>query len=464
MGITRVEVIGEETTAPVAADPGNKVIFAFRHPSADDPPIMYSVLQGLFRRRTGLAKKNGPAESAGSPRYPVFLYGRDVPIWGGPVVAWLLPRIGGISVFHEQVQRESLDAVYRLFRESPQPVALAPEAQVTYHNYRVAQTQRGTARLAMEATRAPGTTHDASHRQAAPNEEARTGDNERSRDVRIVPVGLEYRYSDGKHRRFRKLLDRGLRLVAPPGATPCGTSGAHTRASDAPPAPDNRDLVGELWRLYDLVFATLESHYPGATEPAAVSASRGTAPCAEGYNERAQRIVTAVLSAGERRLGIEPSPQDDPISRVFRLRRLYWEQRFPQTAANRLGSEMQDLVALEARVTARHFQIVDVLGYLDFTYLTEVGLVPGAPMPIASGERHARLVEYLLCAVDLAQRALGHTIGDRPVWWGRSCTVRFGPPITVPILGDRSAKSTATRQLQERIEEGLRSLSAARES
>ncbi|MFP4152289.1 MAG: hypothetical protein ACLFR8_06625 [Alkalispirochaeta sp.] len=455
MGIPRVEVIGEDPIAPVAADPGNKVIFAFRHPSADDPPIMYSVLQGLFRRRTGQAKQEGTTESAGSRRYPVFLYGRDVPVWGGPVVAWLLPRIGGISVFHEQVQRESLDAVYRLFRESPQPVALAPEAQVTYHNYRMAPTQRGTARLAMEATKNPD----------GPTGGAGAPENERPRDVLVVPVGLEYRYPDREHRRFRKILHRGLSLVTPTESGSPEASDASRRASGSPPTvpPDRHDLIGELWRLYGLLFETLERHHLAIEEPPPASLLRDPATYADRYNERAHRIIAEVLSAGERRLGIKPASQDDPISRVFRLRRFYWEQRFPQRAANPLGDRIKDLVALEARVTARYFQVVDVLGYLDFAYLTEVGLLPGAPMPRASGERHARLVEYLLCAVDLAQRATGHTIGDRPAWRGRSCIVRFGDPISVPTPKDRGVRGTATRQLQKRIEEALRSLSVAQE-
>ena len=118
---------------------------------------------------------------------------------------------------------------------------------------------------------------------------------------------------------------------------------------------------------------------------------------------------------------------------------------------------------MEARVTARHFQTVDLLGYLDFTYLTEAGLVPGAPMPAAGSSAHARLVEYLISIDDAIKRAQGHTIGQRYRWRGRHCAVRFGQPIAVAPPATRSHRHSSIQALQKQIEDALIEISVIAE-
>lgn len=406
MRVSRITVDGIEKLTEVLQDHDHKTVFAFRHPSGDDPLIVFRVLQRLLR-----TANRGPG------KLPIFLYGRDVPIWAGPVAAWLLPRIGGISVFHEQVKRDSLDQVYDAFQNSPLPIALAPEAQITYHNYRVADTQRGTAHLACEAAVARiGTTST----------------------VSIVPIGLEYRYPDDSDRKLRNIMrsiDRRLGITTP---IPSSSSG----------------LVDTLWDRYDRAIATIENRYRISDE---VSLKDGGTVQArvDALNARLQRIIAHALESGERLLGINNDGEIDTISRVFRLRRNYWNARFPQPGSSPFENDLLDLESTEARVGARHFQIVDLIAYLDFAYLAEVGLTPGAPLPPAGSAHHARFVEYLLSLDDLLGRAMGHTVGSRRGWSGRTCSVVFGKPIAVEAPVERTHRSEYISQLQQTIEESL---------
>jgi hypothetical protein len=402
MKVARVSVHREDIATAVLA--GTTVLVAFRHPSPDDPLLVYTLLDRLLRKAGGR-----------SSNCPVFLYGRDVPVWAGPLAAWLLPRTGAICVFHEQVKRDSLDEVYRAVENGESPIALAPEAQVTYHNYRVAPTQTGAAHLAAWAA------HTA------------------KKTVTILPLGLEYRYPDRRHRQFRKLLNSVFHAVAIPAVAT---------------AEDTDRLPGLLWQGARAVLDTVATTY------GLDIIDRGEN--AESMNLTVRAIVAAALREGETAENLSREVDRDPISRVFRLRRAYWERLFPGSPSVPLSREIRDLRATEGCLLARHFQTVDLLAYLDFTYLTEAGLGPDATMPAAGTDRHARLVEYLIAIHDLTKRAMGHTIATRYSWRGRRCIARFDEAITVTPPKDDTPglnRREQTRQLHRQIEEALRTVS-----
>ena len=350
----------------VLADPKTLTFIAFRHPSKDDPLIIFQTVDRL--------RRNG-ADA------PVFLYGRGVPVWGGPIVAWLLPRIGAISVFHSAINRNSMAHVRRQISSRGAPICLAPEAQVTYHNYRVAPIQRGTASLAIDAATA-------------------------GRSVAIVPVALEFRYPDRHHHRFFRFL-------------------RHLESRVARPVPSAlaADPIGRLWWLLKSLAGAIGTSSP-RDNPEDLSV--------ETMNEALQDALANALNRAEQSLGLPPSRQA-PVDRIFRARQRFWDLAFPRTVhtdppVGSLRRAMQDIQAVEARIAARWIEMADVLAYLDARYLAEVGLVPGSQLPTAGSSRHARLVEYLLTSHDLANRMLGYSLGSRAHWRGRRCTVRGGTP------------------------------------
>lgn len=394
MQVAAVSLEDEDVLRSLLADRGRISFVAFRHPSADDPQLVFQTVSRLA-----------------DGRRPVFLYGRGVPVWGGPLVAWILPRIGAVSVYQGRINRRSMDMVQRQISSSDDPVCLAPEGQVSYRNYRVAPIQRGAANLALDA--------------AAGGPEGRR--------VTIVPLALEFRYPDRRHRRFSRLLTTlERRLGASPGA----------------PA----DLIGRLWatmdRILDAVVRDARRYLPPEHAATARRAAGDAAdPAAtDQTTARARDALALALQVAEHLFGLHPGA-GDPVERLYRIRQRFWDRAFPR-APDRSpdGRSISDIVATEAVIAARWLEIADVLSYFDPTYLSEVGLVPGAPMPAAGSPTHARLAEYLMTTDDLASRRLGHTIGQRRGWPGRTCRIRAGDPRDVSAAVGR-------RERRHRIDE-----------
>jgi hypothetical protein len=357
---------------------------AFRHPSPDDAQVVY---QTIRRAVPG----------------PVFLYGRGVPVWSGPLTAWVLPRIGAFSVFPGTVNRESMTLLKGSLPGISGPICLAPEAQVTYHNYRVAPIQRGTAALALDA--AAGTP---------------------DRAVRILPLGLEYRYPDPSGRIARRLLARAEHRLGIEGL-PGGVAG---------------QPVDRLWRILGEILRLVIIDAGGdeiAPDRRAGDGAGGLTESVEDLQRLASRALEATLARAEQLFRLQRGT-GDPVGRVFRIRARFWERAYPlRRPAGPVGAELHDIDAVEARIAARHLEVADVLSYVDITYLAEAGIVPGTEVPPAGGSAHARFAEYLLTANDLLGRIVGKTIAGRSRWPGRRCVVRHGTIREVPADGRRRA-------------------------
>jgi len=328
--------------------------------------------------------------------FPVFLYARGVAVWGGPVIAWLLPRGGAISVYHNQVNRESMDQVFHELETGVQPLTLAPEAQVTYHNYRVSESQRGTAVLAEKAR-------------------------ERGREIRIVPVGIEYHYPDHTGRELRRVMKI--------------TADALGRSAPEPGAPGVLELADSL---IEFLHGDYANRYTRLWRLVCGASLVGTT-----LQERTGLLLEVVLRVGERIFDIPRGT--NPVERIFSIRRHLYDNLFSvaaassrtgpfnggQTAAQAgdariretwtgpLAGAKRDVRALDAMLASTHLELADVLAYVDFSYLD------GTPGP-------NRVAEYALILADLTNRAIGHSIGKRPSWKGRHCVVRFGDPIDLP--------------------------------
>ncbi len=377
MGIRGVRATGLTELARIVADDlrskdsgsPRRTIIAFRHPSRDDPVVMLHTVASMLpaaARRAGIPFCR--------PVFPVFLYARGVAVWGGPVIAWLLPRGGAISVYHNQVNRESMDQVFHELETGVQPLTLAPEAQVTYHNYRVSESQRGTAVLAEKAR-------------------------ERGREIRIVPVGIEYHYPDHTGRELRRIMKI--------------TADALGRSAPEPGAPGVLELADSL---IEFLHGDYANRYTRLWRLVCGASLVGTT-----LQQRTGLLLEVVLRVGERIFDIPRGT--NPVERIFSIRRHLYENLFSAGAASGrtgpLAGAKRDVRALDAMLASTHLELADVLAYVDFTYLD------GTPGP-------NRVAEYALILADLTNRAIGHSIGKRPSWKGRHCEVRFGDPIDLP--------------------------------
>jgi hypothetical protein len=405
-----------------------RLIIAFRHPSVSDAPL----LAYLFSRRLPrIARRLGRR----LPRrtHVHFLYGRGVPVWAGAPLAWILPRIAAIPVYNRRHDSRGMATVRAAALEGRFPLALAPEGQVSYHNKAFGDLEAGTGRIALwcrDDLRAAG----------------------RREDVRILPLSIEYRYpGEG-----RAALAGILREIA-------GRTGIEVDVGTADGAPRVYevllDLTGQLLSHIESAYRVSFRAAPsggavadgvaasapgaGATEgtPAAglAATSDPAAATPAALRRRIVALCDRVLRVGENVHGL--ASDGSLLDRVFRLRDAGWRRMFRDDlqALSPLERALADGAAEEAKIAARHMELVDVLEYLDPAYIS-----PEGPFE--------RLVEYAVNLQDVVNRLLGGTIAGRIRIKGREAVVCAGTPVSVAAFAaggtpSRTAASHITNYL-----------------
>ena len=131
-GVTSWECVGaERLAASLAAGAG--VMLASNHCRPCDPMVL-----GLLSREVGR-----PFHVMAS--WHLFMQGR--------VQAFLLPRLGGFSVYREGLDREALKCATRILAEARFPLTIFPEGFVTRNNDRLLNLMDGVAFLARAAAK-----------------------------------------------------------------------------------------------------------------------------------------------------------------------------------------------------------------------------------------------------------------------------------------------------------------------
>jgi 1-acyl-sn-glycerol-3-phosphate acyltransferase len=131
-GITSWECVGAERLA-ASLDAGSGVLLASNHCRPCDPMVL-----GLLAREV-----RRPFHVMAS--WHLFMQNR--------VLSFLLPRIGGFSVYREGLDRESLKCATRILAEARFPLAIFPEGFVTRNNDRLLHLMDGVAFLARSAAK-----------------------------------------------------------------------------------------------------------------------------------------------------------------------------------------------------------------------------------------------------------------------------------------------------------------------
>src|SRR6266566_9634597 len=131
-GITSWKCVGAERLA-ASLNAGAGVLLASNHSRPCDPMVL-----GLLSREV-----NRPFHVMAS--WHLFMQSR--------VQAFLLPRIGGFSVYREGLDRESLKCATRILAGAQYPLAIFPEGFVTRNNDRLLNLMDGVAFLARSAAK-----------------------------------------------------------------------------------------------------------------------------------------------------------------------------------------------------------------------------------------------------------------------------------------------------------------------
>ncbi len=109
-----------------------RLIIAFRHPAKHDPALLMFVLNNRYLGKT----------------HCHFLYGNWVLMWANSLARWLFPGIGAIPISNRGNNLAGIKTVRKVLIEGKHPLALAPEAQVTYHNGKCGELEPGVITMA----------------------------------------------------------------------------------------------------------------------------------------------------------------------------------------------------------------------------------------------------------------------------------------------------------------------------
>lgn len=376
----------------------SRFLVAFRHPGDADPHLAFWLLHVGLPRELRRPRKDFGAR---------FVSGDEIALWGGPLVRWALRNAGTVPVRHGYLDRPTMDALVAAIAESPAPLALAPEGQITYHAGSVPALDEGSARLALWA----------GERLAA------TG---RPLPIHIVPLAVEYRFTAAARARLPAFLSRLERR--------CGLADG---GSDSPRA--------RIERIWDRIVGLAEDHYARVygQEPA---------PRGSGIRERLVQLLEGSIARLEAFYGLVPGAGAGSglkartmAARSAAMARVFYD-RSRWAAMSPLERGMARKAAAEAFFIDRHQQLVDLGEYLDPAYAGPEGLQTPPD----------RLIELAQNLWDLAQRLEGGDVSTRTGAFSKDVVLRVGTPVEAALQDGEKSRSAARR-----ITEGLRAGFAA---
>jgi hypothetical protein len=372
---------------------GSRLAIAFRHPYGDEPQLMAHAVAWEIPRA---ARRLGAPLAR--PAHAAFVHGYEVPLWLGPLVRWLLPRAGALSVHHVKFDAEGLRRIVLAMKDGEYPLALAPEGQVSYTSSSVPRLEQGFARISFWTAEAL-------------EKEGRT---ERTL---VLPVSIHYRYG----RRADRVLDRILGMAE----AECGL-----------PAPSADNGVGRIQAVAAAVVAAAERFYGLGGMPETGGSS---------LDERWERVIQEALGQGERMLGL---PSDGTAThRFYRIRQAGWNRIYRRDleGLTPLDRALADRRAGEAWYAMRHMETADIGYYLDF----------GPPPADASVDD---LVERAANYWDLTSRLRGGNISDRLRFFRKDAYLVAGRPLDVGarLPEYRRSRKGALQALTDELDERYR--------
>jgi hypothetical protein len=286
-----------------------------------------------------------------------------------------MPRLGALPVHHSKLDSKGLAGIYAAVTESPYPVGIAPEGQVSYAARGTPRLEPGVIRIGLGAA-----------------EQLKNKEN--PLPVEILPVAIHLSYGRGAGRAMEGLLRKVEKL--------CGLN--HEAAGE-------NDLANRFLRCREIILSLNESRYGIASDPGL------------SWEERTAVLLKKALDHCAGILGVK-SARDDHFNRMYYLRQVCWDRIFvPGKEAGEeketaLEQAVGDLRAGEAWHAARHMEIADFTWYFRDP-------PPGRDAPLGVK------IEYVQNIWDFANRTMGGAYANRVNIHPRSVTIQAGPAINL---------------------------------
>lgn len=386
-----VEIMRPEAVVSALRDFQEKrtrLIVAFRHPYGDEPQLLFHVFEQLIprcarRMRTPLLHRPGLR--------PVHDYA--VALWGDAVIRFILPRVGGVPVYHSKYDSISVNAIRAVMKDGLSPLMIAPEGQISYHAETLPRIEQGTVRMGFWCAR----------------DLEKAG---RAEQVTVLPLSVHYRYRLKDLRKVHAALARVEAL--------CGLDAQAARQENH----TLDSLLPRIERIETRLLETAEAYYTeGYGYPIPGAATSGGDDAASRH-DRWMALLPFALTVAEQILGIKPE-SGDPVQRMYRVRQIGWDRIYPEHPVellHPLEAALADRQAGEAWYAMRHMELFDLMEYHDASYLD-----PAQP----GGVPYGRLVEAAATVEDLAYRLMGGNIVNRPNRIRKTAVLVPGKPINL---------------------------------
>ncbi|NEO31053.1 MAG: 1-acyl-sn-glycerol-3-phosphate acyltransferase [Symploca sp. SIO3C6] len=409
----------------------SRFLIAFRHPSIDDPFCMSYLLWQLVPE---VAKQQGI--SLLKPIHAHFIYDRGIPLWAGSQVGWIYSRLGCTPIQRGKADWMGLRSARNLFANGKLPMAAAPEGATNGHTEVISPLEPGIAQLSFWCI-----------------EDLLKA--ERSQQVLIVPVGIQYSYIEAPWQSLEQLLyqleaDSGLSTVEL--KVQGGNQLANTQASEAL-------LYQRLYRLGEHLLSLMEDFYtrfyhqtlPTIEEKTLSTLEEIPSNANQILATRLQALLDVALKVAEEYFDLKA--RGGLIDRCRRLEQVGWDYIFREEFknTNNLSSVEYGLanrIAEEANLRMWHMRLVESFVAVTGYYVAEKPTVE-------------RFAETTMLLWDTITKIKGHTSFKRPRLGKQRVQMKVGQPISVgeyyPAYkesrsGAKQAVAQLTRDLQLALE------------
>ena len=401
-----------------------RFILAFRHPSINDPYCMGYLLWKLLPKF--IKQENIQLQQ---PIHAHFMYDRGIPLWAGKAVSWLYSNLGGTSIQRGKLDLPGLRSARELFTNASFPIAAAPEGATNGHNEIISPLEPGIAQLGFWCA-----------------EDLQKSD--RTEEVFIIPVGIQYFYITPPWAEIAKLLtqlekDCGIKIPL--------STGNNTL--------DEQKLYERLFNLGEEILGIMENFYRESyyqnlpdLETLKTTFDDNSDPIQQLPNAlfslRLQNLLNVALEVAEQYFHI---PNKGSI--VDRCRRveqagwdcIYREELKPNQELSPLKRGLADRVAEEADLRMWHMRMVESFVAVTGHYVEEKPTVE-------------RFADTILLIWDLVARIKGRTSFFRPRLGQQRAQMTIGEPISVTTRSPqykanrRQAVANLTQELQHNLE------------
>lgn len=319
----------------------SRFMLAFRHPSTNDPPC---VAQAVWNEIPKVARQSGVKLSA--PPHVHFVYDRGIPLWAGEAVGWLISHLGGTPIRRGRLDTQGLRSIRELFASGEFPIAAAPEGGVNGHNEIVSPLEPGIAQFGFWCV-----------------DDLQKSD--RTEDVLIVPLGIQYRFHVAPWQKLERLLtqleiDSGIQH--PPSMTVPGlTDGCQLTADQETILYRRLHFLGE--HLLGLMEDFYKTYYQQSLDlPADEGAEGSDWGEKHAIAPRLQALLNAALAVAEQAFGMKP--KGSLTDRCRRIEQASWDRIYREDLQDleslpAVKRGLADLVAEDANLRMWHMHLVE---------------------------------------------------------------------------------------------------------